>query len=76
MPAAKEQIRQIITENGISSVADVYTLPKDSFKDILQELMEAELDAALGYQKNQKGGIHHKCELKQKMPKKYALKEN
>ena len=58
MPAAKEQIRQIITENGISSVADVYTLLKDSFKDILQELMEAELDDALGYQKNQKGGIH------------------
>ena len=37
------------------SVADVYTLLKDSFKDILQELMEAELDATLGYQKNQKG---------------------
>ena len=58
MPAAKEQIRQIITENNISSVADVYTLLKDSFKDILQELMEAELDSALGYQKNQKGDIH------------------
>ena len=56
MPAAKQQIRQIIAENDISSVADVYTLLKDSFKDILQELMEAELDATLGYQKNQKGG--------------------
>ena len=55
MPATKEQIRQIIAENNISSVADVYTLLKDSFKDILQELMEAELDATLGYQKNQKG---------------------
>ena len=55
MPVAKEQIRQIITENNISSVADVYTLLKNSFKDILQELMEAELDATLGYQKNQKG---------------------
>lgn len=55
MPAAKEQIRQIIAENDISSIADVYTLLKDSFKDILQELMEAELDATLGYQKNQKG---------------------
>ena len=45
MAVAKEQIRQIISENNISSVADVYTLLKDSFKDILQELMEAELDA-------------------------------
>ena len=58
MPVAKEQIRQIISENNISSVADVYSLLKDSFKDILQELMEAELDATLGYEKNQKGDLN------------------
>ena len=57
MAMAKDQIRQIIAENNISSVTDVYTLLKDSFKDILQELMEAELDATLGYQKNQKGDL-------------------
>ena len=57
MPIAKEQIRQIISENNIDSVADVYTLLRDSFKDILQELMEAELDASLGYAKNQKGDL-------------------
>ena len=55
MAVAKEQIRQIISENNISSLADVYSLLKESFKDILQELMEAELDASLGYEKNQKG---------------------
>ena len=55
MPATKEQIRQIIADNNLSSVADVYTLLRESFKDILQELMEAELDASLGYEKNQKG---------------------
>ena len=57
MPAAKEQIRQIISENNLNSVADVYSLLRDSFKDILQELMEAELDAALGYEKNCKGDL-------------------
>ena len=57
MAVAKEQIRQIISENNISSVADVYSLLKESFKDILQELMEAELDASLGYEKNQKGEL-------------------
>lgn len=51
MAVAKEEIRQIISENNISSVADVYALLKDSFKDILQELMEAELDTTLGYEK-------------------------
>ncbi len=54
MPIAKEQIRQIISQNDINSVTDVYALLKDSFKDILQELMEAELDASLGYDKNKK----------------------
>ena len=49
MAVAKDQIRQIITENNITSVADVYSLLKDSFKDILQELLEAEMDATLGY---------------------------
>ena len=57
MAVAKQQIRQIISANNISSVADVYTLLKDSFKDILQELMEAELDATLGYEKNHKGDL-------------------
>lgn len=57
MAIAKDQIRQIISENNINSVADVYALLKDSFKDILQELMEAEMDAALGYGKNQKGNV-------------------
>ncbi|MCI9201905.1 MAG: hypothetical protein HFI03_16315 [Lachnospiraceae bacterium] len=53
-PVAKEQIRQIIADNNLNSVADVYTLLRDGFKDILQELMEAELDAALG--SNEKAG--------------------
>ena len=57
MSIAKEQIRQIIADNNLSSVADVYTLLRDGFKDILQELMEAELDATLGYEKNQKGDM-------------------
>ena len=47
--------RQFIANNNLNSVADVYSLLRDSFKDILQELMEAELDASLGYEKNQKG---------------------
>ena len=57
MAVAKEQIRQIISGNNINSVADIYTLLKDSFKDILQELMEAELDATPGYEKNHKGDL-------------------
>ena len=57
MSIPKEQIRQIITENNFYNVADVYAYLKEGFKDILQELMEAEMDAVLGYEKNQKGNI-------------------
>ena len=57
MAIAKEQIRQIITENNFTNVADVYDYLKEGFKDILQELMEAEMDAVLGYEKNHKGDI-------------------
>ncbi len=43
MPVAKEQIRQIIADNNLHSGSDVHTSAHgDSFKDILQELMEAE----------------------------------
>jgi len=49
MPVAKGQILQIISENNLNSVTDAYALPRDSFKDTLQELMEAEMDATLGY---------------------------
>lgn len=52
---SKGQIRQIIADNNISSATDVYTLLRDGFKDILQELMEVELGAILGYKNNQKG---------------------
>ncbi len=57
MAVAKRQIRQIISGNNTASVADVYSLLKESFKDILQELMEAGLDASPGYEKNRKGDL-------------------
>ena len=59
MAIAKGQIRQIISENNLSSVADVYSLFKEGFKDILQELLEAELDVSLGYEKSKKGTASH-----------------
>lgn len=57
MAIAKEQIRQIIADNNFTNVADVYDYLKEGFKDILQELMEAEMNATLGYEKNQKRNI-------------------
>ena len=55
MAVTKEIIRQVVSENNINSVADIYTLLKQTVSRISQELMEAELDATLGYEKNHKG---------------------
>lgn len=57
MAIAKEHLRQIIAENDINSVGDVYALFKDSFKDMMQELLEAEMDASIGYTKNNKQDV-------------------
>ena len=54
MAIAKEQLRQIIAENDIKEVGDIYTFFKESFQDILQELLEAEMEASIGYPKNNK----------------------
>lgn len=57
MAIAKEQLRQIIKENNIKNVGDIYTLLKDSFKDMMQEMLEAEMDVSMGYPKNEKGEL-------------------
>ena len=57
MAIAKEQLRQIIKENDIQNVGDIYNLLKDSFKDMMQEMLEAEMDVSLGNSKNEKGGL-------------------
>ena len=57
MAIAKEQIRQIIAQNDISNVEDVYVFMKEGFRDILKEVFEAEMDASLGYPKNHKGDV-------------------
>ena len=54
---AKKQIRQIISDNNFRSVADVYDYLKEGFKDILQDFIETEMDATLGYEKNQKSEL-------------------
>ena len=42
---------------NLYSVADIYSMLRESLKDILQKLMEAELDASLGYEKNHNGEV-------------------
>lgn len=40
---AKEQLRQIIKENNIQNVGDIYNLLQVSFKDMMQEMLEVKM---------------------------------
>lgn len=66
MPAIKEQIRQIIAGNNLNSVADVYNLLKDDFKDTLQELMEAGLGSGAEPDNCPVRGTAHPVSIKRK----------
>lgn len=48
---SKDQIRELIATSNITTVDDITTTLKDMFKDVLQEMLEAELDEHLGYGK-------------------------
>ena len=47
MAITKAQIREIIKENDLKEVVDVQNLLKESFKEVLQEILEAELEVSL-----------------------------
>jgi len=50
----KELVREIIKENNFQTPQEIMKFLKDSFKDILQEMLEAEMDVHLGYSKGEK----------------------
>jgi transposase-like protein len=50
---SKEQIRGLIKERNMKTTDDISLMLKDLFSETLQEMMEAELDTTLGYEKNE-----------------------
>ena len=54
MALPKEVVREIIEQNDFKSPGEVMAFLKESFKDVLKEMLEAEMDCHLGYSKNDK----------------------
>lgn len=50
----KEVIRDLIKEEHFSNTTEVMAAIKGMFRDVLQEIMEAELEAELGYEKQER----------------------
>lgn len=49
---SKKQIRELIQEKDLKTAKDAQETLKEMFKDVIQELLEAELDQELGFEKN------------------------
>lgn len=52
----KDQIRAFIKDNNLKSADEAQKALKDLFKDTIQEMLEAELETDLGYEKHEKAG--------------------
>lgn len=53
---SKDEVKQIIERSNIESATDISDVLKSMFKDIIQEILEVELEEALGYQKYTQDG--------------------
>lgn len=49
----KEVIKDLIWEQKFTNTTEVMNAIKEMFKDVLEEIMEAELDNELGYEKQE-----------------------
>lgn len=51
-PATHELIKQMMAMYQPETMEDVHDMLKDMFSDTLEEMLHAELDSALGYEKH------------------------
>jgi transposase-like protein len=49
---SREQLKRFIKENNLKTTDDVQDMLRDLFSETLQEMLEAEMDHTLGYEKN------------------------
>lgn len=49
---SRAEIKRFIKENELKTIDDVQNVLKDLFAETLQEMLEAEMDTTLGYEKN------------------------
>lgn len=49
--ASKELLKEFVNNQKFTSTADIMNSMKELFSDVLQQVMEAELEEKLGYEK-------------------------
>jgi transposase-like protein len=49
---SKDLIQEIVQENDFKNPGEIMTFLKEAFRDVLQEMLEAEMDVSLGYSRD------------------------
>ena len=70
----KETIQEFIREQNFTSTTDIMEAIKDMFRDVLQEVMEAELDTELGYDKQARRSDPESAEMSKNYRNGYSKK--
>ena len=52
--ASKELLREFVNSQHFTSTTDIMNSMKELFSDVLQQVMEAELEEKLGYEKSER----------------------
>ena len=50
-PKKQELIKQLVSEYGVESIADIQNALKDLLGGMIEELLQAEINSHLGYEK-------------------------
>ena len=52
--ASKELLKEFVSSQKFTSTTDIMNIMKELFSDVIQQVMEAELEEKLGYEKSQR----------------------
>ena len=56
--ASKEMLREFVNSQHFTSTTEIMNSMKGLFSNVLQQVMEAELEEKLGYEKQEQGFFH------------------
>lgn len=71
---SKEILREFVNSQNFTSTNDIMTSMKELFGDVLQQVMEAELEEKIGYEKSQRIAIDDEKEMSKNYRNGYSKK--
>jgi transposase-like protein len=72
--ASKELLKEFVNSEKFTSTADIMNSMKELFSDVIQQVMEAELDEQLGYEKSQRMSVDDETGIRKNYRNGYSKK--